>query len=79
VVISSENTGGPDLYRNRSEGFIVPIRSAAAIAQNLQELADDQALHQRMSEAAMERVKQLGGWHDYGEKCANHLKQLTQA
>jgi starch synthase len=79
VVISSENTGGPDLYRNRSEGFIVPIRSAAAIAQNLQELADDQALHQRMSEAAMERVKQLGGWHDYGEQCANHLKQLTQA
>jgi hypothetical protein len=32
-----------------------------------------------MSEAAMARVKHLGGWHDYGEKCANHLKQLTQA
>ncbi len=79
VIVSSENTGGPDLYQNGVEGFIVPIRSSERIAQSLQELAEDHALHQRMSEAAMARVKHLGGWHDYGEKCANHLNQLTQA
>jgi alpha-maltose-1-phosphate synthase len=79
VVVSSENTGGPDLYENGVEGFIVPIRRADAIADRLQELAEDRALHQRMSEAALRRVKHLGGWHDYGEKCANHLRQLTQS
>jgi starch synthase len=79
VVVSSENTGGPDLYEHGVEGFIVPIRNGDAIAARLQELADDPALHQRMSEAALARVTTLGGWHDYGERCAQHLRQLTRS
>ena len=79
VVVSSENTGGPDLYRHGVEGFVVPIRNPGALADSLQQLADDAVLRQRMSDAALRRVKELGGWHDYGEKCAAYLHELTGA
>ncbi len=75
-VISSINTGGPDLYRDRIEGFIVPIRSPEAIHTALQQLADDPALRQSMGEASLRIVQSLGGWHQYGENCTNLLKKL---
>ena len=78
-LISSTNTGGSDLFTPGVEGFEVPIRSAEAIAERLQQLADDPQLQQRMSTAALERVKALGGWHDYGETYLNLLKKLVSA
>ena len=76
-VISSDHTGGPDLYSHGVEGLIVPIRSADAIADGLQRLADDPILRQSMSEAALRRVKNLGGWGDYGAQYAAFLQQFT--
>jgi len=76
-VISSDHTGGPDLYSDGVEGFIVPIRSADAIAESLQRLADDPGLRRSMSEAALKRVKSLGGWEDYGVQYADFLRKLT--
>jgi starch synthase len=75
-VISSTNTGGPDLYTDGSEGFIVPIRSPEAIESALQQLADKPSLRQRMSEASLRRVQSLGGWRQYGESYSNFLKAL---
>jgi alpha-maltose-1-phosphate synthase len=77
VVVSTEHTGGSDLYQNGIEGFIVPIRNPDAIANSLQQLADDPALHCKMREATLNRVQSLGGWRDYGLKCIQHLKNLT--
>lgn len=76
-LISSTNTGGEDLITDGFEGFIVPIRSAAAITARLQELAEDPGLQQRMSEAAVARVRHIGGWHEYGENWAALLHQLV--
>ncbi|MBV8630520.1 MAG: glycosyltransferase family 4 protein [Silvibacterium sp.] len=76
-VISSDHTGGPDLYSHGVEGFIVPIRSADAIAEGLQQLADNPELRQSMSEAALKRVRSLGGWDDYGRQYAAFLKELA--
>jgi alpha-maltose-1-phosphate synthase len=67
-VIASEHTGAQDLFTDGREGFIVPIRDPAAIADRLQKLADDPDLGSRMSEAALQRVKSIGGWDQYGEK-----------
>src|SRR6185312_304315 len=66
-VLCSTNTGGEDLFTNGVEGFIVPIRDVAALAEKMQQIADDPALQQRMSEAALARVRDLGGWHQYGD------------
>ncbi len=76
-LISSTNTGGEDLFTDGVEGFLVPIRSPEAIATRLQQLADDPALQQRMSEAALARVQQIGGWHEYGEAWVELLRRLT--
>jgi glycosyltransferase involved in cell wall biosynthesis len=46
----------------------VPIRNADAIAERLQRLADDPALRLRMRAAALARVRELGGWQQYGER-----------
>jgi glycosyltransferase involved in cell wall biosynthesis len=76
-VIASEHTGGADLFTNGVEGFIVPIRSPDAIRERLLWLADAPEVRQRMSEAALARVRSLGGWHDYGEQYSDFLKDLT--
>lgn len=78
VVIASENTGGPDLFTDGVEGFVVPIRSPDAICDRLTQLADDKDLRERMSEAATARVQQLGGWSDYGEQYVAFLRRLTK-
>jgi len=75
-LISSLHAGGEDLFTDGVEGFLVPIRSAESIAQRLQQLADDSLLRQRMSEAALQRVKSIGGWQQYGEAYIQMLKEL---
>ena len=78
-VLASTNTGGEDLFADGVQGFILPVRSADAIAEKLQMLADDPALQQKLSEAALRRVQFLGGWNDYGERWEQLLLQLTGA
>jgi glycosyltransferase involved in cell wall biosynthesis len=68
-VVGSLNTGTEDLLTAQGqEGFTVPIRDSDAIAERLQQMADDPALRMRMGEAAIARVKRLGGWRDYGNE-----------
>jgi alpha-maltose-1-phosphate synthase len=76
-VIASTNTGGENLFTNDKEGFIVPPRDAKVIEERMQQLADDPALQSRMSEAALNRVKTLGGWNDYGDQWEVLLKTLV--
>jgi glycosyltransferase involved in cell wall biosynthesis len=76
-VIASTATGSEDLFTDGVEGFIVPIRSVDAIVDRLQRFVDDPTLRERMSVAALERVKSLGGWREYGDRWETLLYQLT--
>ncbi len=76
-VIASTNTGGEDLFTDGAEGFIVPIRSPDAIAQRLQQLADDPALQVTMRAAALRRVQALGGWDQYGQNILTVVEDLV--
>ncbi len=76
-VVATTNTGADDLFTDSIEGFIVPIRDPAAIADRLTRLAQNPDLRHRMSRAAIERVKSFGGWHTYGQLWADHLHALT--
>lgn len=67
-VIASRHSGALDLFQDGVEGYIVPIRSADAIAARLQQLADDPALRQGLRAGALRRVRSLGGWQQYGER-----------
>jgi glycosyltransferase involved in cell wall biosynthesis len=76
-VIATENSGGPDLITEGVEGFIVPIRDPSAIAERLENLAQDAARRAVMSQACLERVRRCGGWNDYGESVALVCHELT--
>ena len=76
-VVASVATGAEDLFSDGVEGFIVPDRDTDALADRLQQLADDRTLRDRMSTAALERVKTLGGWDHYGDRWDRLLHALT--
>jgi alpha-maltose-1-phosphate synthase len=76
-VIATKATGAEDLFSDGVEGFIVADRDVSALAERLQQMADDTALRTRMSAAALERVKSLGGWDHYGDQWDALLHGLT--
>ena len=75
-VLASTNTGSEDLFADGVEGFIVPIRDPEILRERLQQLADDPALQRRMSQAALQRVRLLGGWTEYGDRWVDLLQRL---
>ena len=78
-VIATENTGAEDLFADGTEGFVIPIRSDAAIAEKLQALADNPALREAMSGAAVSRTAAFFGWTQYGDQFFALLQELTGA
>jgi starch synthase len=70
-VIATENTGAADLFTDGVEGFIVPIRDSAAIREKLSLLFESPELRDRMSAAALARVRSIGGWSDYGQRAVD--------
>jgi len=76
-VVATKATGAENLFTDGVEGFIINDRDTDALADRLQRLADDPALRQQMSAAALERVQHLGGWNTYGDKWDDLLHSLT--
>lgn len=76
-VITTENTGGPDLFNNGNEGFIIKPMSAEKIYEKLEQLADDRSLRKRMSANAVLTTKKIGGWNEYGERWISKLNNLN--
>lgn len=66
-VIGSTHTGAPDLIESGREGFVVPIRSPAAIAERLTWLHDHPAERAAMRKAAVAHIHALKGWDSYGD------------
>jgi glycosyltransferase involved in cell wall biosynthesis len=76
-VVATAATGAEDLFSDGVEGFIVADRDATALADRLQQLADEPELRERMSAAALARMRHLGGWDRYGDLWDVLLHQLT--
>ncbi|MDE2320342.1 MAG: glycosyltransferase family 4 protein [candidate division NC10 bacterium] len=75
-VIATTNTGAEDLFTDGVEGFIVPIRDPKAIRDKIQWMLDNPTRRQEMGQAALQRVKLLGGWETYGEQALGIYSQL---
>jgi alpha-maltose-1-phosphate synthase len=78
-VLATTATGSEDLYTDGVEGFIVEDRDTAALTERMQRLIETPGLQERMSAAAMARVRTIGGWHEYGERWEAMLKELVGA
>ena len=72
-VIATTNTGASEMITNGIDGFIVPIRSPQSIADHFELLADQPEIRNRISNAALLRVKRIGGWDYYGEQWSTVL------
>ncbi|MEI8235400.1 MAG: glycosyltransferase family 4 protein [Verrucomicrobiota bacterium] len=68
-VIATEHTAGPDLVEEGVSGFIVPIRSAQAIAEKLDLLARDPGLRCAMKAAARQTALRYT-WEQYRARLA---------
>ena len=68
-IITTAHTAGPDLIQDGVEGFIVPIRDAAAIAERLELLHREPARLAAMSQSARERARQFS-WGKYEKTLA---------
>ena len=63
-VITTAHTAGPDMIDDGIDGFIVPIRSADAIAEKLEMLARDRERLRTMKISAREKA-QRHSWENY--------------
>ena len=63
-VITTAHTAGPDIIDDGVDGFIVPIRSAEAIAEKLELLAQDRERLRAMKISAREKA-QIYPWANY--------------
>ena len=77
-VIATENSGGEDLFSDGKEGFLVPVRDPAAIAEKLQQLADEPETRERMSAAALTRARSIEGWDGTGRRLVEALTQIVE-
>ncbi len=78
-VIATTNTGAEDLFTDGVEGFIVPIRDPEAIREKVLMLYRDRQLREQMAQAALRRVRAIGGWNTYGESAARiYAEALAQ-
>jgi alpha-maltose-1-phosphate synthase len=78
VVIATPNTGAADLFEDGDGGFIVPIRSADAIAERLTQLGEDRALLAAMS-AKAPAVAARWSWKRYREGLMGVVATATRA
>jgi glycosyltransferase involved in cell wall biosynthesis len=67
-IIGTSHTGAEDLIKDGVEGFIVPIRSSAAIRDKILWLYEQPDLRDKMAAAALDCAQKLGGWDLYGER-----------
>ena len=77
AVLHSANTGGADLVRPGIDGFEFPIRDADALAARIEQLYRNRAACSAMGQEALQQVRTLGGWHDYGEHLTQAYLRLT--
>ena len=70
-VITTTNTGGPDVITDGKDGFIVPIRDSRAIAERLDYLYCNPDARAAMGRAALETVRTWNGWERYTSQVLN--------
>jgi glycosyltransferase involved in cell wall biosynthesis len=75
-VIVTANVGASDLVRDGREGFVVPVRSADAIAERLKTLDGDRELLAAMSRQAQETAARQS-WESYRAKFADTLEAVA--
>jgi glycosyltransferase involved in cell wall biosynthesis len=76
VVIATPHTAAPDIFDDAVDGFIVPIRSAEAIAEKLELLARDSGRLCEMKQAAQKKSR-FHRWEVYRSALAELAREVV--
>ena len=74
-VVTTEHTCGPDIIESGVDGFIIPIRSAEAIAEKIDLLDSDRERLMAMKQAARRKAKALP-WQSYQERLVEMAREV---
>ena len=77
-VIATPNTGAEELIDDGENGFVVPARDPAAVANRLRQLAHDPALRREIGRRARARVAGGFDWVHYGERARAHYARVAR-
>lgn len=75
AVITTAHTAGPDVLAEGVDGFIVPIRSAAAISEKLHLLASDGEMLREMKNAARGKAA-AQRWENYRQSLVRMAREV---
>jgi starch synthase len=76
VVIATPHTAAPDVIENGIDGFVVPIRSAEAIAEKLEALLKDRTQLHEMKLAAQRKAQQFR-WEVYRRRLVEMAREVV--
>lgn len=74
-VITTDHTAGPDMIQDGVDGFLIPIRSADAVAEKLELLGKDRERLMSMKQAAKRKV-QAHGWQIYRQRLVEVAREV---
>lgn len=78
-IITSTNTGGPDLVSaNGEEGFVIDIRDVDALKEKLLFLYNNPDKCKRMGLKAKAKVSEGFSWDDYGNRYTKNLEVVLE-
>jgi glycosyltransferase involved in cell wall biosynthesis len=77
-VICTTNTGGEDIVRDGTDGFVIPIRSVEKIKEKILYLHDNPGIRAEMGRSAKERVSSGFTWDDYGDRAFSAYEQILK-
>jgi len=75
-IITTTNTAGPDLIRDRIEGIIVPPRDIDALADAIQWLKDNPKMRTDMGIKARERVNENFTWKNWADRFKEIMEKI---
>jgi alpha-maltose-1-phosphate synthase len=76
VVIATPNTAAPDIFDDGVDGFIVPLRSAEAIAEKLESLAQNPRRLSEMKQSAQKKSQRYR-WEVYRSALAELAREVV--
>ena len=76
-VIATPNAGSENLYTNGEEGFIVNPCDVNALHDKLALLAGDTKLQATMRQKSISKIKDIGGWSQYGQSAHAAIVKLV--
>jgi glycosyltransferase involved in cell wall biosynthesis len=77
-VVVTDKSGSAEVVSHGKDGFVVPSRSAEAIAEHIETLYRDRELQRAMSEAALAKARNELGWDKYASRLCDLYRSLPE-